>query len=81
MLDESGACRAYPWREINGRLFGCSFNDEGGVYGCHLVGAHLADQLVTLVRARPTATRVRTLPLGEKQQLYPFFIHSLYGRA
>jgi hypothetical protein len=79
MLDESGACRAYEWREIKGRLFGCSFNDEGGVYGCHLVGAHLADQIVTLVRARPAASRVHALPLTDKQQIYPFYIHALYG--
>lgn len=79
MLDEGGACRAYSMREIKGRLFGCSFNDEGGVYGCHLVGAHLADRLVTLVRARPMAARVHDLPLGTGQQIYPFYIHELYG--
>ena len=81
MLDAAGACRAYAVREVKGRLFGCSFNDEGGVYGCDLVGAHLGDRLVTLVRARPAATRVSALPLGNKQQLYPFYIHALYGDA
>ena len=79
MLDAAGSCRAYPWREIKGRLFGCSFNDEGGVYGCGLVGAHLADKLVTLVRAKPAASRIHTMPLTDKQQLYPFYIHALYG--
>ena len=79
ILDAAGACRAYPAREIKGRLFGCSFNDDGGIYGCHLVGAHLADQLVTLTRARPNANRVAALPLGTGQQLYPFYIHALYG--
>jgi hypothetical protein len=83
ILDETGACRAYPMREIKGRLFGCSFNDENGIYGCHLVGAHLSahlgDRPVTLVRARPMASRVHLLPLGKEQQLYPFYIHELYG--
>jgi hypothetical protein len=79
ILDDAGACRAYEWRETSARLFGASFNDDGGVYGCHLVGAHLADKLVTLVRARPAAERVHSLPLGGRQQIYPFYIHALYG--
>jgi hypothetical protein len=79
ILDDAGACRAYPMREIKGRLFGCSFNDDNGVYGCHLVGAHLADKLVTLVKARPMASRVHAIALGTKQQIYPFYVHELYG--
>ncbi len=78
VLDQAGACRAYPMREIKGRLFGCSFNDDGGVYACDLVGAHLGDRLVTLVRARPMATKVHALPLGQKQQVYPWYVHQLY---
>src|SRR4051812_559950 len=74
ILDDAGECRAYAVREIKSRLFGCSFNDDGGVYGCNLVGAHLADKLVTLQRARPAANRVHALPLTHKQQLYPFYI-------
>ena len=79
MLDGGGRCLAYPMREMLGRLFGCSFNDSGGVYGCHLVGAHLGGKTLTLVRARPNANRVLELPLTHKQQLYPFYIHELYG--
>lgn len=79
LLDDTGGCRVYPVREILGRLFGCSFNGAGGVYGCHLVGAHLADQVVTLVRARPMAERVLDLPMTERQQVYPWYIYELYG--
>jgi Fe-S-cluster containining protein len=79
LLDGDGGCRVYPMREMLGRLFGCSFNEEGGVYGCHLVGAHLADQVVTLVRARPMAQRVHELPMTDRQQVYPWYIHELYG--
>ena len=80
LLSDAGSCRVYEAREMLGRLFGCSFNSQGGVYGCHLVGAHLADQEVTLIRARPMANRVHSLPLTHKQQVYPFYIHMLYGK-
>ncbi len=81
VLDSAGRCQAYPMREVLGRLFGSSFNDEGGVYGCHLVGAHLAGQLVTLTKARPMASFVHTLPMAERQNIMPFYIHELYGSA
>ena len=79
MLGTGGACLVYPMREILARLFGCSFNDDGGIYGCHLVGAHLGGQTVRLVRARPMAMRVHELPLTDRQQVYPYYIHRLYG--
>lgn len=79
MLDAHGACRVYPARELLARLFGCSFNDAGGVYGCHLVGAHLGGKTVTLLQARPTARRLAQLPLTGKRQVYPYWIHLLYG--
>lgn len=79
MLGKGGACLVYPMREILARLFGCSFNDDGGIYGCHIVGAHLGGQTVRLVRARPMAMRVHDLPLTHKQQVYPYYIHQLYG--
>jgi Fe-S-cluster containining protein len=79
MLSASGACRVYPVRELLARVFGCSFNDEGGVYGCHLVAAHLADKTVTLVQARPTWRRLLDLPLTGTRQVYPYYIHLLYG--
>jgi len=81
LLSAQGTCRVYPAREILGRLFGSSFNSEGGVYGCHLVGAHLGGQNVTLIRARPMAQRIHNLPLSDKQQVYPFYIHQLYGKT
>lgn len=81
MLGADGACLVYPMREMLARLFGCSFNDDGGVYGCHLVGAHLGGQTVRLVRARPMAMRVHDLPLTDRQQVYPFYIHQLYGEV
>lgn len=79
MLTAEGACGIYPARELLARLFGCSFNDEGGVYGCHIVGDHLAGKTVTLTRARPLAQRLAQLPLTEKRQVYPYWIHLLYG--
>ena len=40
LLEADGRCGVYPMRELLGRLFGCSFNSAGGVYGCHPVGSH-----------------------------------------
>lgn len=79
MLGDDGACEAYPGRELYARLFGSSFNEDGGVYGCHIVGAHLADKQVTLLRARPIAKMLESLPLTFKRQVYPFYIHWMYG--
>lgn len=81
LLGEAGACLVYPMRESLARLFGCSFNDDGGIYGCHLVGDKLGGQVVRLVRARPMAMRVHELPLTERQQVYPHYIHALYGAS
>ena len=81
LLGPGGACSVYPRRELYARLFGCSFNDAGGVYGCHLVGDHLAGKQVTLLPARATARRLNELPLTELRQVYPFYIHALYGGA
>ena len=77
-LDPAGACRVYPKRELLGRIFGCSFNDQHGIYGCHLVGAHLADQTVTLLKARPTARRIDDLPLTGIRQVHPWYLHWLF---
>lgn len=79
LLGPDGACRVYPVRELLARLFGCSFNDESGVYGCHLVAKHLAGKTVTLLPARATARRLHDLPLTYKRQVYPYYIHLLYG--
>lgn len=79
MLGADGACRVYPVRELLARIFGCSLNEEGGVYGCHLVAAHLADQTVSLLRARPTWRRLLDLPLTGKRQVYPYYFNLLYG--
>jgi hypothetical protein len=61
------------------RLFGCTFNDAGGLYACHLVADHVGDQTVTLLRARPTWRRLLDLPLTHKRQVYPYYIHLLFG--
>ena len=79
MLGADGACRVYPVRELLARLFGCSFNDTSGVYGCHLVAAHLADKTVRLLPARGTARRMRDLPLTDKRQVYPYYFQLLFG--
>lgn len=81
MLSNEGACQVYPVRELLARLFGCSFNDQSGVYGCHLVAAHLAGKTVTLMPARPTARRLGDLPLTDKRQVYPYYFHQLFGAA
>jgi len=79
LLGEGGACSVYASRELYARMFGCSFNDAGGVYGCHLVGDHLADKTVTLMRVRPVARLLDELPLTYMRQVYPYFIWVLYG--
>jgi Fe-S-cluster containining protein len=79
LLGSDGACQVYPARELLARLFGCSFNDRGGVYGCHLVDAHLGGKTVTLLPARPTARRLRDLPLTDKRQVYPYYFQALWG--
>lgn len=79
LLGDDGACEVYPQRELVARLFGSSFNEDGGVYGCHLVGAHLANKSVTLLRARPIAKGLDALPLTFKRQVYPYYIHWMYG--
>jgi len=79
ILGDDGSCRVYPMRELLARLFGCSFNSTGGVYGCDLVGAHLAGKVVTLVPADGTAKRLSRLPLTSGRQVYPYYIHSLFG--
>jgi Fe-S-cluster containining protein len=78
-LGGEGECRIHPARELYARLFGCSFNDEGGVYGCHLVGAHLGGKTVTLVSVRRAAERLQGLPLTHKRQVYPYYLQLLYG--
>jgi Fe-S-cluster containining protein len=84
ILSDEGVCQIYPAREVYARLFGCSFNDDRGVYGCDLVGAHLtsgrfADQEITLVKARENAARLLELPLSRLQQVYPWYFHWVYG--
>ncbi len=80
LLGADGACRVYPVRELLARLFGCSFNDTSGVYGCHLVAAHLADKTVRLLPARGTARRLRDLPLTDKRQVYPYYFNLLFAQ-
>ncbi|MEE2961422.1 MAG: hypothetical protein VYA34_11810 [Myxococcota bacterium] len=79
LLAVDGACEVYPVRELLGRLFGCSFNNDSGVYGCHLVGAHLAGKTVTLLPAEATASRLQSLPLTARRNVYPYYINKLYG--
>lgn len=78
LLSDEGTCRIYPMREILGRLFGCSFNDNRGIYGCGLSGDFFAGKTVTLARARDTAMQVHALPMTTTQSAYPAFIHALY---
>lgn len=80
LLSADGACAVYPQRELFARLFGSTFNDAGGVYGCHIVGAHLGGKALTLLKASAMAERVRNFPLTFKRQVYPYYINWLYGR-
>lgn len=80
-LDKEGGCRVYPVRELYARMFGCSFNEEGGIYACDLVGEHLGGKEVSLLRVRSTAVRLNELPLTGKRQVYPYYLHLLYGDA
>jgi hypothetical protein len=79
LLAEDGSCLVYPVRELAARLFGVSFNDAGGVYGCLEVGSRLGGQTVTLVSAERACERLLELPFGNKRQVYPYFLHMLYA--
>ena len=79
LLGVDGACEVYPVRELLARLFGSSFNKACGVYGCHLVGAHLAGKKVRLLAAEATASRLQSLPLTARRNVYPYYIQKLYG--
>jgi hypothetical protein len=72
-------CGVYPAREVLGRLFGQSFNEDGGVYGCHLSGAFFGGKTATLVRAEAWAKRLLALPLTHYRQVYPWYFHLTYG--
>lgn len=79
LLGGDGGCSVYPVRELYARLFGSTFNRLGGIYGCHLVGEHLGGKEITLLKAEPAALRLNDLPLTFKRQVYPYYIHLLYG--
>ncbi|MCK5690596.1 hypothetical protein KAI87_15055 [Myxococcota bacterium] len=77
-LGQDGGCMVYPARELYARLFGMSFNDDGGIYGCHLVGEHLAAKEVTLLPASATARRLNQLPLTSSRQVLPWYLNQLF---
>ena len=78
MLSADGACQIYPVRELFGRLFGCSFLEEGMLYACHLVEAHLHGRALPFLRAPQIAARLNELPLTHRRQVYPYYLHHLY---
>lgn len=79
LLGQEGQCTVYGVRELYARLFGCSMNEQSGVYGCHLVAGHLAGKTVRLLSARKTAQRLAALPLTHRRQVYPWYVRELYG--
>jgi hypothetical protein len=79
LLGDDGACLVYPVRELYARLFGSSFSGDGAVYGCHRVGQALSGEEVTLLRVDRVAERLDALPLTSKRQVYPYYLHQLYG--
>ncbi len=78
LLGPDGRCLVYPVRELYARLFGASFNDDGGIYGCDLVGRHLAGRELTLLRARAVARELDLLPLTGRRQVYPHYLARLF---
>ena len=80
-LSEEGACQVYPVRELFARLFGSTFDNEGGIYGCYLVKEHMEGQHATLLTARKTAQYLNDLPLTHKRQVFPYYIHQLYQKT
>ncbi|MBN2360540.1 MAG: hypothetical protein JXR83_13880 [Deltaproteobacteria bacterium] len=79
MLDAGGRCLIYPVRSLQSRLFGQSFNDQSGIYGCARVGRLLANRTVTLVQASAALHQLQQLPLTFLQQVYPFYLNLFYG--
>lgn len=72
-----GSCSVYSSRPLYCRLFGNSFNDRSGIYGCDLVGKHLAGRTVRLLPVRGTARQLDDLPLTQKRQVIPYYLHLL----
>ncbi|MCP4499221.1 MAG: hypothetical protein GY822_04540 [Deltaproteobacteria bacterium] len=81
ILDDHGVCQAYAYRELAGRLFGASFNEEHGIYGCDDVGDHLAGKEITLIQAESTSRRLSSLPLTQHSQVFPAYFVQLYGEG
>lgn len=75
----ANGCSIYPAREALGRLFGQSFNKDGGIYGCVLSGAFFGNAEHTLVRAEAWAKQLEALPLTHKRQVYPWYFQLTYG--
>ncbi len=78
-LSESGLCLAYASRPLVCRLFGLSFNEQGGLYACDMAGAQLAGQTLRLPRAQAVLQQVRALPLTEKIDTMAAFALMLRG--
>ena len=76
-LSTAGACRVYPVRELYARLFGCSFEKPGVVYGCHMVEGILAGQTVRLLSTQAVKSQFRALPLTHMRQVYPYFMREI----
>jgi len=74
-------CTIYPAREILGRVFGQSFNPQGGIYGCELSGAHFGAREVTLVKAQAWAKLIEALPMTGYRQVYPWYFARTYNLA
>ncbi|OGQ86662.1 MAG: hypothetical protein A2289_25845 [Deltaproteobacteria bacterium RIFOXYA12_FULL_58_15] len=79
LLGDDGGCLVYPVRELYARLFGCSFNEQSGIYGCDLSGKYFANKELTLLRARSVALQLNDLPLTDMRQIYPYYIYELFG--
>jgi hypothetical protein len=75
LLDGSGRCRAYPARELRGRLYGVgSLRSTGRYYGCAPAQRALAGREVRLVDAEAVLHLLRHLPLTNQEQVLPYYL-------
>jgi hypothetical protein len=75
VLDGAGLCRAYPARELRGRLFAVSrLKSRDEYYACDLLGSHLDGREVTLLDAESINAWLHLYPLTSTEQVLPYFL-------
>lgn len=75
VLDTAGLCRAYPARELRGRLFAVSrLKSRDEYYACDMLGRHLDGREVTLMDAEGYNAWLHLYPLTSTEQVLPYFL-------